>query len=140
MSTHAAIGIMHGEKCKSIYLHSDGYLKYAGRVLLANYDSVKAQYLIAQGDCSMLGKEIGEEINFNDRMEYDENAVAKQCRFHKRDRKEDGVDFRVSFSFEELKRTYDANYVYLMKDGVWFVSVGGEPLQPLADVLIACTE
>lgn len=135
MSTHAEIGIMHGDKCKSIYLHSDGYLEYAGQVLLNNYDSTKAQFLVAQGDCSMLGKDIGEKIDFGVRMEYDENNVAEQCRFYKRDRDESGVDFKVSFSIGELLGKVDAHYVYIMKDNVWYVSLGGGPLQVLSEVL-----
>lgn len=135
MSTHAEIGIMHGEKCKSIYLHSDGYLEYAGNVLLNHYDSTKAQFLVAQGDCSMLGKDIGEKIDFGDRLEYDENSVAKQCRFYKRDRDDSGVDFKVSFSLGELLDNVDAHYVYIMKDNVWYVSLGGGPLQVLSEVL-----
>jgi hypothetical protein len=136
MSTHATIGIMHGDKCKSIYLHSDGYLDYAGKVLLANYDSTKAQFLVAQGDCSMLGKDIGEKIDFSDRLEYDENSIAKQCRFYKRDRDESDVDFRVSFSLAELLSSSES-YTYIMKDGVWYVSLGGGPLQVLADAIEA---
>lgn len=140
MSTHAEIGIMHGEKCKSIYLHSDGYLEYAGNVLLNHYDSTKAQFLVAQGDCSMLGKDIGEKIDFGDRLEYDENNVAKQCRFYKRDRDDSGVDFKVSFSLGELLDNVDAHYVYIMKDNVWYVSLGGGPLQVLSEVLAKETE
>ena len=137
MSTNATIGIMHGDKCKHIYLHSDGYLDYAGKVLLANYDSTKAQFLVAQGDCSMLGKDIGEKIDFSDRLEYDEYHVAKQCRFYKRDRDESGVDFQVAFSMEELLASTQAHYTYIMKDGVWYVSLGGGPLQVLADAIEA---
>jgi hypothetical protein len=136
MSTHAEIGIMHGDKCKSIYLHSDGYLEYAGRVLLNHYDSTKAQFLVAQGDCSALGMDIGEKVNFGDRLGWsDEHNASTQCRFYKRDRDESGVDFKVSFSIGELLGKVDAHYVYIMKDGVWYVSLGGGPLEVLSDVL-----
>lgn len=135
MSTNATIGIMHGDKCKHIYLHSDGYLDYAGKVLLANYDSTKAQFLVAQGSCSMLGKEIGEKISFSDRLQYDENNVAEQCRFYKRDRDETDCEFSVSFSLNELLSSSDAHYVYIMRDGVWYVAIGGGPLQLLADAI-----
>lgn len=135
MSTHAEVGIMHGDVCKSIYVHSDGYLEYVGRVLLNHYDSTKANFLVAQGDCSMLGKEIGEKINFGDRLEFDENNIAKQCRFYKRDRDEEGCDYRVTHSFDELLSVVGAHYVYIMRDGVWYVSVGGGELNLLSDVL-----
>jgi hypothetical protein len=135
MSTHAEIGIMHGDKCKSIYVHSDGYLEYVGKVLLEHYDSTKANFLVAHGDCSMLGKDIGEKINFNDRMEYDEDNVAKQCRFYKRDRDEENVDFKVTFSLQELFDRVQAEYVYIMKDGVWYVSINEGGMIALKDAL-----
>ena len=139
MSTHAEIGIMHGDICKSIYVHSDGYLEYTGKVLAQHYDSVKAQYLVSQGDCSMLGKDIGEEIDFDSCMEYDTDNIATQCRFYRRDRKETGVDFKVSMSFEELQTGVDADYVYIMKDGVWYVSLSGGSLVLLTQVLATAT-
>jgi hypothetical protein len=126
MSTRSAIGIMNGVNCNAIYCHSDGYLSYVGKVLLENYDSIKANLLVAQGDCSMLGKEIGEKIDFNDRMVYDTDNIAKQCRFYKRDRDESNVDFKTYFGDEELFAGIDAEYFYLMKDNVWYVSEGAE--------------
>jgi hypothetical protein len=117
---------MHGDNCKAIYCHSDGYLSYVGKVLLEHYDSTKANFLVAQGDCSMLGKEIGEKIDFNDRMEYDTDNVAKQCRFYKRDRDETDVDFTVFHNDKELFEGIDAVYFYVMRDNVWYVSEGAE--------------
>ena len=92
MSTRSAIGVMHGDKCKAIYCHSDGYLSYNGKVLLANYDSSKANQLVAMGDMSVLGKTIGEKIDFNDRMVYEGDNIATQCRFYGRDRGETGIE------------------------------------------------
>ena len=126
MSTRSAIGIMHGNNCKAIYCHSDGYLSYVGKVLLNHYDSTKANFLVAQGNCSMLGKEIGEKIDFNDRMVYDTDNVAKQCRFYKRDRDQTDVDFKVFHNDKELFEGVDAEYFYVMRDNVWYVSEGAE--------------
>lgn len=127
MSTRSAIGIMHGDKCKAIYCHSDGYLEYVGRVLLKHYDqSAKVNHLIAMGDLSMLGKEIGEKIDFDDRMSYTEDRVATQCRFYGRDRNEKNVDFSVFHNDQELFAGVDAEYFYVMKDEVWRVSTGAE--------------
>lgn len=126
MSTRSAIGIMHGDNCKAIYSHSDGYLTYVGKVLLENYDSTKANMLVAMGDMSMLGKEIGEKIDFNDRMVYDTDNVAKQCRFYGRDRGETGIEFKTFFNDKELFEGVDAEYFYVMKDNVWYVSEGAE--------------
>jgi len=126
MSTRSAIGVMHGDVCKAIYCHSDGYLSYNGKVLLANYDSAKANHLVAMGDMSALGKEIGEKINFDDRMVYEGDNIATQCRFYGRDRGETGIEFSTFFNDQELFQGIDAEYFYVMKDGVWFVSEGAE--------------
>lgn len=135
MSTHAEVGIMHGDVCKSIYVHSDGYMEYVGKVLLEHYDSTKANFLVAQGDCSMLGKEIGEKIDFSQRLQYDDDNVAEQCRFYKRDRGDEGCEYKVTHSIGELLDRVDASYVYIMKDGVWYVSVSGGDLKVLSNIL-----
>ena len=126
MSTRSAIGVMHGDVCKAIYCHSDGYLSYNGQVLLAHYDSVKANQLVSMGDMSMLGKEIGEKINFDDRMTYEGDNIATQCRFYGRDRGETGIGFSTFFNDQELFAGVDAEYFYVMVDGVLFVSEGAE--------------
>ena len=126
MSTRSAIGVMHGDKCKAIYSHSDGYLSYVGKVLLENYDSAKANQLVAMGDMSMLGKTIGEKINFDDRLVYEGDNIATQCRFYGRDRGETGIEFKTFFNDQELFEGIDAEYFYVMRDGVWFVSEGAE--------------
>jgi hypothetical protein len=47
MSTRSRIGVMHGDKVKSIYCHNDGYLDYNGIFLQESYDSAKANQLVA---------------------------------------------------------------------------------------------
>jgi hypothetical protein len=126
MATRSAIGVMHGDVCKAIYCHNDGYLSYNGKVLLENYNSAKANFLVAMGDMSALGKEIGEKINFDDRMVYEGDNIAKQCRFYGRDRGETGIEFKTFFNDQELFEGIDAEYFYVMKDNVWYVSEGAE--------------
>lgn len=126
MSTRSAIGVMHGDVCKAIYSHSDGYLSYVGKVLLENYNSAKANQLVSMGDMSMLGKEIGEKIDFDARMVYDADGIAKQCRFYGRDRDETGVEYKVFHNDQELFAGIDAEYFYVNKDNVWYVSEGAE--------------
>jgi hypothetical protein len=41
MGTRSRIGVMHGNKVKSIYCHWDGYLHFNGRILQESYDSAK---------------------------------------------------------------------------------------------------
>jgi len=123
MSTRSRVAVMHGNVCKSIYVHSDGYLGYLGKVLNRYYDSTKANFLIAQGDCSMVGKDIGEKIDFNERLTYDEDDIATQCRFYGRDRDEEGTEWQVDHSFEEfLDRVENCfgEYYYVMENGQWY--------------------
>ena len=133
MSTRSSIAIKHGDRIKSIYCHSDGYLEYNGRVLFNHYsDSVKVNKLIAMGDMSMLGREIGEKINFNAPMQYDENNIAEQCRFYSRDRGEEGVEFK-SFDDEAAWVNFysDCEYFYLYDHGVWYVKDYDSDFEPL---------
>jgi hypothetical protein len=95
---------MHGDVCKSVYCHYDGYLDYTGRILQEHYDSTRANQLVATGDNSGVKPTI-EEMNFY------------------KDRGEDDVDFRVAHTFEEFLEQVDrccGEYYYVMRDGVWY--------------------
>lgn len=125
MGTRSRVGVMHGDKCKSIYVHWDGYLSGVGRMLLEHYDSAKANHLVALGDVSSLCKNVeipdGVEHSFD---EPDENITA----FYGRDRGETGCEFCVDHTFEQfMQRVADsgAEYYYIMKDGVWYVGDSG---------------
>ena len=104
MGTRSRVAVMHGDVCKSVYCHYDGYLDYTGRILLAHYDSTAANLLIARGDNSGV-KETLEEMNFY------------------ADRDEDNVSWQVSHTFEEFLEQVQGNgceYYYVMRDGVWY--------------------
>jgi hypothetical protein len=137
MGTRSRIGVMHGDKLKSVYCHWDGYLSHNGQLLQDHYDSAKANHLVALGDISSLGKHIGEahpfsqfEINKDD-IDFDKlialHDLAKKegwTTFYGRDREETGVDFTVDQSYDEfLSKEYDCEYYYIMCDGVWYVGV-----------------
>jgi hypothetical protein len=95
---------MHGDVCKSVYCHYDGYLDYTGRILLEHYDSIKANELIARGDNSGI-KETLEEMNFY------------------ADRGEEDVSWQVAHSFEEFLGQVDrccGEYYYVLQNGVWY--------------------
>ena len=140
MGTRSRIGVMHGDKCKSVYCHWDGYLDHNGRILLEHYDSPKANHLVALGDLSSLQANIGEKHDFDDR-----EAANKQCNFYGRDRGETGTDFVTHLDFESfLEHCHNcgAEYYYIMKDGVWYCgdTYGsdtelGSKLVPLAEAL-----
>ena len=59
MGTRSRIGVMHGDKVKSVYCHWDGYLEHNGAILQEHYNSSKANFLVALGDISSLGRNIG---------------------------------------------------------------------------------
>ena len=131
MGTRSRIGVMHGDKCKSVYAHWDGYLSGVGATLQEHYDSAKANHLVALGDISSLKEEIGVEHPFSmydvtPNLSQDEyyEKYGKMTTFYGRDRKDSGTDFTVDQSYDEfLSKDYDYEYYYIMRDGVWYVGV-----------------
>ena len=129
MGTRSRIGVMHGDKVKSVYCHWDGYLSRNGRLLQDHYDSARANNLVALGDLSSLGRVIGEAHPFSphttpeDAALYEAAKEAGYCTFYARDRGETGTEFQVAHTFEEFFEQCDgcsAEYYYIMKDGVWY--------------------
>ena len=125
MATRAVIGKLQtdGSGIKAIYLHSDGYLEHAGRILAEHYkDESKVDELLDQGDVSSLGENIGVKLDFNDLKSFYEN---KQCRFYGRDRGEQHRHFDLLDSELDLikfaKNSCNAEYVYLYAYGYWYV-------------------
>ena len=123
MATRATIAKLDNNGVKAIYLHSDGYLEYTGRILDEHYqDESKVDELLSHGDVSSLNENIGEKLPFNDYMLFHEK---KQCRFYHRDRGEDkkeaatlgGENELVKFATEKC----DAEYIYMFAYGSWYV-------------------
>ena len=131
MGTRSRIGVMHGEKLKSVYCHWDGYLQHNGLILQNHYDSAKANHLVSLGYISSLKEEIGVEHPFSQfdvtpNLSQDEyyEKYGKMTTFYGRDRKETDTDFTVDQTFEEfLSKDYDYEFYYIMRDGVWYVGV-----------------
>ena len=120
MGTRSRIGVMHGDKIKSVYCHWDGYLSHNGRMLQEYYDSAKANYLVALGDLSSLGPNV--EIPEGVAHSFDEPAKDISV-FYGRDRKDENTEFKVAHDFEHFLaqcNNCDAEYYYIMKDGVWY--------------------
>ena len=137
MGTRSRVGVMHGDVCKSVYCHYDGYLDCTGRILLEHYDSARANQLIARGDNSGV-KETVEEMNFyDDRPEEDEDVQEFV----------NSTPWTVAHTFEEFLEQVEScfgEYYYVMKDGVWYAGAvysttglkkGG--LVPLKDAIAA---
>ena len=150
MGTRSRIGVMHGNKVKSVYCHWDGYLHFNGRILQESYDSARANHLVALGDLSSLRAIIGEEhpFSYHDAGMTVEEYNAKfdnMCTFYGRDRGEKDTEFKVAQTFDEfLEQCYNsgAEYYYIMKDGVWYVgdTYGSTPLSTKLTVLAEALE
>ncbi len=139
MGTRSRIGVMHGDKVKSVYCHWDGYLEHNGEILLKHYDSAKANHLVALGNLSSLHANIGEKHDFDDRR-----ACDVQCTFYGRDRGETGTEWKVAHDFVTFLEQCDdcgAEYYYIMRDGEWYVGTTyssgslASQLVPLAEAL-----
>jgi hypothetical protein len=121
---------MHGDVCKSVYCHYDGYLEYTGKLLLDHYNSATANQLVALGDNSGVQKTL-EGMNFYS------------------DRGETDVSWQVAHTFEEFLEQVEGcggEYYYIMRDGEWYAGSVYEAkglivngLVPLADALAANT-
>lgn len=130
MGTRSRIAVMHGDKCKSVYCHWDGYLEHNGLILQEHYDSSKANHLVALGDLSSLRPSIGEKHAFSqfdltpaEREQY-ELDHGDSCTFYGRDRGETGTDFKVDLTFEsffERAEVCGSEWYYIMQDGIWYV-------------------
>jgi len=130
MGTRSRVGVMHGDVCKSVYCHYDGYLEYTGKLLMQNYNSALANQLIARGDNSGVQK-TPDVMNFYS------------------DRGETDVSWQVAHTFEEfLEQVHNCGgeYYYIMRDGEWYAGSVYEAkglvvngLVPLADALAANT-
>ena len=105
MGTRSRVGVMHGNVCKSVYCHYDGYLQHTGEILFKHWDSVRANELVALGDNSGV-QETVEAMNFY------------------KDRGESDVGYQTAQTFEEFLEQVNncfAEYYYVMRDGVWYV-------------------
>jgi hypothetical protein len=129
MGTRSRIGVMHGDKVKSIYCHWDGYLEGVGATLLKHYDSAKANHLVALGDMSSLQADIGEKHAFSkfdlptEEVEAFQTLTENWCTFYGRDRGEKGTEHKVDHTFAEFLERVDGcggEYYYIMENGEWY--------------------
>ena len=166
MGTRSRIGVMHGNKVKSVYCHWNGSVEHTGARLQEHYDSARANYLVALGDMSTLGTSIGEAHPFDphvsENSEFKALSVEEQarikaetiaayeaakkagwCTFYGRDRDEKNTEFKVALTFEAFLEQCDncaAEYYYIMRDGVWYCGTTYEVGHSLAKKLTELTE
>lgn len=104
MSTRSRIAVMHGDVCKSVYCHYDGYPEYTGRLLLDNYGSNEANDLVSRGDVSQVKPTVG-EMKFYDQVSDERN-------------------WHAAGTFDDFLDQVDgccAEWYYVMRDGKWYV-------------------
>jgi hypothetical protein len=130
MATRSAIGVMHGDNCKMVYCHWDGYLEHNGEILFNHYDSPKANHLVAIGNLSSLKVDIGEKHYFSqfdcDDPDY-EKKYGNMCTFYGRDRQEEDQGYKTFTKFSEAVEYYKdigVEFMYIMRDDVWYVTSG----------------
>tara|TARA_R100001086_G_C11638314_1_gene203792 strand:- start:72 stop:488 length:417 start_codon:yes stop_codon:yes gene_type:complete len=103
MSTRSNIAIQkEDETVDVIYCHSDGYLSYVGKILFENYqDDETVKSLVALGSFSSIDEKIEGIKNL-----YDEKPVTYNN------------EYSLVYDSEPLF----IEYLYLWKNGEWFVS------------------
>ena len=117
MGTRSLIGMENPDGTVIyIYCHWDGYPEHNGQ-LLKNYysDLDKVQELIALGDLSVLGKEIGQKQDFNNR----ETINKDWCLAYGRDRGEESEAKTVPMEEFLFGTTGVVDYKYLFTKGRW---------------------
>jgi len=128
MGTRSLIGVMDENGfVKGIYCHWDGYPEHNGRILRDHYTTPsKILKLIALGDLSVLGSEIGRKHAFSqfevpeaERAAY-EVRTENWCKAYGRDRGETctkAQKYKDIFEFIGDDRGQDYTYVYV--NGKW---------------------
>lgn len=119
MSTRARIGIEEPDgSVTSIYSHWDGYPDGAGAILLEHYSQPdELRQLLALGDVSSLGPELGERHDFD--SHHSNEAASEWCLFYKRDRGEEDVN-AISHDRDSWP-DYGQEYEYLLTPKGWKV-------------------
>ena len=141
MATRATIAKLDDNGVKAIYLHSDGYLEHAGKILDQHYqDKDKVNELLAHGDVSTLDENIGVKIDF---MDFKTRYANKQCKFYYRDRGENNAKEATTLKdeielIEFASKKCNAEYIYMFAYGSWYiydVYNGNNQFEELEEVL-----
>jgi hypothetical protein len=135
MSTRATISVAWGPVIKAITVHWDGYPEHVGKVLQEHFASDHANALVALGNLSSLAPKIEPSKDSGHTFDKPEKGV---CVFYGRDRGESRTQFSTFNSLKDMVNSYShCEFHYLMENGQWLVSDGGDAFEPLAEVLTA---
>jgi hypothetical protein len=113
MATRSYIGVRNLDSSVDyIYCHFDGYPEHNGAILTEHYSNInRVNELLNLGDLSVLGKFIGEKMDFNKR-------VQDTCLAYGRDRGESNVSKKNS-GYDELITNQNVDYVYVFDGDYW---------------------
>lgn len=141
MSTRSLIGrLLPNGNVEYVYCHSDGYPSHNGRILNTYYsDPAKVAELMALGDLSSLGANIGVTTDFNTR-DFDTPEAKRQCYAYGRDRGENDIKAGNVVNETAFGRALKAGpaYHYLFKDGQWYGKhASAKNFVPISDMLAA---
>lgn len=121
MSTRSSIAVQAADgSIRMIYCHFDGYLEGVGTTLLENYTTLDAATaLINMGDASSIGDDLDDSV------------------FYGHDRNEDNVSAKRFTCYDEWINTANfQSYVYLFRDGQWFLLGRRSTMVLLRDAVI----
>jgi hypothetical protein len=113
MATRSYIGVRNADASVDyIYCHFDGYPEHNGAILTEHYSNInRVNELLNLGDLSVLGKFIGEKMDFDKR-------VVGNCLAYGRDRGESNVSKKNS-GYDELITNQNVDYVYVFDGDYW---------------------
>ena len=123
MATRSRIAIKTEDKILSVYCHWDGYPEGVGATLKKHYqDPAKIQSLMDLGSLSVLGSEIGERQDFDNR----ETRNEEWCLAYGRDRGEKDTSAKEWESIDALVKNVkssDQEFLYLYDNGWKYLDI-----------------
>ena len=137
MGTRSTIAIQNEDgTVTGIYCHWDGYLSHNGDILQKFYTTEeKVRALIALGDLSSLGEQIGSKHDFN-------NAPDGECNAYGRDRGETNIDAKTCASWAALAQAVEQRVMIKLKQDLehWANDIGMKAMfvQDAADGMAVC--
>lgn len=117
MATRSTIARKVDDSIQSIYVHFDGYPEGVGATLQESYTTPeKIDALMALGDLSVLGAEIGSKKDF------DISVLDGECLAYGRDRGEDGTEAKTHETYIDYinyRVDQGCEYAYLWNGAAW---------------------
>lgn len=116
MATRSHIGVKQPNgTIDYVYCHWDGYPEHNGKILVNHYKDIdKVNQLLDLGSLSILGREIGEQQDFDDRSTHNKDW----CLAYERDRGEKRIG-RRNTTFENLLGDDNVSYLYVFDNDEW---------------------